>query len=135
MIFVLQKKHKVIFDSDRGRLATELIGDADLEVSSPVEGDESKGREALSVVTPSAKGESKPLDPLGSNLASEVTLSISSSDFEAQKEIVPLEVDPRVIHSVTGPVRICFVLTRRRGSELCASVQRAMLLVSSSSLG
>ena len=38
----MQKKHKVIFDSDEERLerlATELINGTDLEVSNPVEED------------------------------------------------------------------------------------------------
>ena len=43
LIFVLEKKRKVNFDSDEDRverLATELVGDADLEVSNPMEEDE-----------------------------------------------------------------------------------------------
>ena len=42
LIFVTQKKHKIIFDSDEERLErflTELINGADLEVSNLVEED------------------------------------------------------------------------------------------------
>ena len=47
LIIVLQKKHKVVFNSDEDRIersATELVGDTDLGVSSPVEGDEPDGQ-------------------------------------------------------------------------------------------
>ena len=69
---MLQKKHKVIFDSDEERLATELVSSADLEVSNLVEEDKFGGRVALSAATQGAKGKSEPLDPLRANLASEV---------------------------------------------------------------
>ena len=61
------------------RLEIQLVGDTDLGVSSPVEENESRGRDASSAATPSAEGESEPLDPLDVNLVSEVPLSILSS--------------------------------------------------------
>ena len=70
-------------------MASELVCDTNLEVSSPLEEDEFGGRVALTVATHSAEEESEPLDPLGANLASKVSLSISSSDSEAQEETVP----------------------------------------------
>ena len=85
------------------RLAIELVGGTDLEVSSPVEEDEFGGRVALNVATQSAKGESEPLDPFGANLALEVPLSISSLDSKAQEETMPLKVDHGVIHLVMRP--------------------------------
>jgi len=81
-------------------VASELVCDTNLEVSSPLEEDEFGGRVALSAATQSAKGEPDPLYPLGANLALEVALSISSSDSEAQEETVLSEVDPGVVHPV-----------------------------------
>ena len=62
------------------RLEIQLVGDTDLGVSSPMEEDESVGRDAMSATPPSAEEELElePLDPLDVNLASEVPLSILS---------------------------------------------------------
>jgi len=84
------------------RLETELVGGADLRVSSLVEKDESGERDAPSAATPSEEGGPEPLDPLFANFASKVPLSISSSDFEVEEETVPAEANPRIVHSVVG---------------------------------
>ena len=51
LILILQKKRRVLFDSDKDeeveRLATELAGGAGLEVSNPVEGGKLGERESL----------------------------------------------------------------------------------------
>ena len=59
LTFILQQKRKVIFDLDEerlGRLKIELVDDTDPGVSSPVEEDESGGRDAPSIATPSVEG-------------------------------------------------------------------------------
>ena len=106
LIFVLQNKRNVFFDSDKERmerLKTELVGDTDLGVSSLVNEDKSGRRDALNAVSPSAERELESLDPLYVNWTSEVPFFILSSDSETPEKTIPPEVDPGVVHLVTGP--------------------------------
>ena len=66
LTFVLEKKRKVVFDSDEEmmeRLESEPVRSTDLGVSSPVEEDESGGRDTLSA-TPQMRRESQSLSIL-----------------------------------------------------------------------